>query len=109
MANLFNYLTKEIEKGNTLLDRKGNIVSVEKVTQALRKEYGKEFATDHIPEDMSFSEYAQTIMDSCYITLEFILGQLNPSEEYQTEPFEDDLPMTTYEEELPTANPESEE
>lgn len=90
MANLFNFLTSEINKGNTLLDRKGNTVSIEKEVTKLRKTYVKEFSAGNIPVIVSFEEWAKSHLDSNYITLEFILNQLTPPEE-QPEPFEDDL------------------
>lgn len=105
MANLFNYLTNEINKGNTLLSRDGNIVSVEKVKAKLKKEFAKDINSGKIDEDMSFSEYAQPIIDSEFITLDFILTQLGSPVPCEPEPFEEDLPMTPYEEETVETEP----
>lgn len=105
MANLFTYLTNEINKGNTLLSKDGNIVSVEKVKAKLKKEFSKDFNSGKIDEEMTFSEYAQPIIDSGFLTLEFILKQLGSPVQAEPEPFEDDLPMTPYEEETAETEP----
>lgn len=99
MANLFTYLTNEINKGNTLLSRDGNIVSVEKVKQKLKKDFSKDFNSGKIDEDMRFSEYAQPTIDYGFITLDFILNQLGATALEEPEPLEENLPMTPYEEE----------
>ena len=95
MANLFNYLNNEINKGNTLLSKDGTILSVEKVITKLKKEFTRAMNAGEIYDDMSFSIYAQPIIDSDYITLEFILNQLTPApaEPADPVPFVDDLPM----------------
>ena len=75
MANIIAYTRKELEKGNTLIDKKGNFTSEEKVTTKLRKAYIDGLKNGSVAFDTNFNDYASNEIDQCYIkTSDFLAG-----------------------------------
>ena len=57
MANIIAYMRKEVEKGNTLMDKKGNFINPEKLENTLRKSYVNGLKDGSITFEKPFAEY----------------------------------------------------
>ena len=75
MANIIAYIRKEAEKGNTLMDKKGNFVNPEKLENSMRKSYVAGLKDGSISFEKPFAEYQQEEIEKLYIPVSaFELG-----------------------------------
>lgn len=72
--NIIIALTKEKEKGNTIIMDDGNIFSPKQVDNCLRKEYKKGVKDDIIDfEKISFKKYSES-RNKDFLTVDYVLG-----------------------------------
>ena len=67
MANIYTIIQKEVEKGNTLVDRAGNFINPAKVEVMAKKSYLADLKNGVIPFDKSFTDYHRDIIEFGYI------------------------------------------
>ena len=76
MANIIKMLEKEVEKGNILINRHGDLVSLQKVRELLKKDYLKGLKAGTINFDVSFDVYETTTIDSDFLDLPHFITKL---------------------------------
>ena len=69
MANIIAYIRKEAEKGNTLINTKGDFVSPEKLENSMRKSYLQGLKNGSVSFDKSFAEYQQSEIEKSFLTV----------------------------------------
>lgn len=67
MANIISYIRKEAEKGNTLMDNKGNFINPEKLENSMRKSYLAGLKNGSISFEKPFAEYQQNEIEKTFI------------------------------------------
>lgn len=67
MANIIAYIRKEVEKGNTLMDKKGNFINPEKLENKMRKSYVAGLNNGSVSFEKPFAEYQQNEIEKTYI------------------------------------------
>lgn len=73
MANLINFLEREIGAGNTMVSLTGEIISPKKFDDIVRKEYKAGIKTDEIDmEKTSFSDYKKSREEEFFDTEYFL-------------------------------------
>ena len=82
MANIYVLINREVQKGNTLMDRKGNFISPKKVEQMARKSYVSDLKTGSIPFEKTFNEYHIDIIESGYVPVSTVTRILEPLMNY---------------------------
>ena len=93
MANIYKLLTKEQEKGNTLITGGGDILSTERLEKGIKTDYMKGLKDGTISFDKPFTEYFndritnyKTVDDCINILLDNgVLKECKPKEETQGE------------------------
>lgn len=72
--NLIRNLQKQIESGNSIIDKKGNVVSLEKLQKTVSKEYAKLVQKSEInPMDISFSDFFYSTIED-YLVVEEVIA-----------------------------------
>lgn len=87
--NIINTLKKEIEKGNTLVDEKGNIISAEKLEKMLTREYIAGIRSGEFG-GKSLEEHTADIADSMLTTSEILEFIIEAGDVEDTNSFESD-------------------
>jgi hypothetical protein len=67
MANINAYIRKEVEKGNTLMDKKGNFINPEKLENSMRKSYVAGLKDGSVSFEKPFAEYQQEEIEKTFI------------------------------------------
>ena len=76
MANIIKMLEKEVEKGNILINRHGDLVSLQKVRELLKKDYLKGLKAGTINFDVSYETFENTTIDSDFLDLPDFITRL---------------------------------
>lgn len=84
MANIIKILEREVEKGNRLVDSKGNLYSFEKVEVMSQKAYVSDLKNGTIPFDKTFKDYHNDILEE-YVTIPCIISNLKDFIKYGNE------------------------
>ena len=76
MANIIAYIRKEAEKGNTLMDAKGNFINPEKLENSMRKSYLAGLKNGSISFDKPFAEYQNNEIEKTYIPTSIVADHI---------------------------------
>lgn len=73
MANIYSIIEKEVQKGNKLIDKKGNFIAPEKVEVMAKKSYITDLKNGVIPFEKSFEDYHRDIIEAGFIPVEHLI------------------------------------
>lgn len=76
MANIIAYIRKEVEKGNTLLDTKGNFINPEKLENTMRKSYLAGLKNGSVSFEKPFAEYQQDEIEKMFIPSAHLMSEI---------------------------------
>lgn len=89
MANIIAYIRKEVEKGNTLMDKKGNFVNPEKLENKMSKAYVTGLNNGSVSFEKPFAEYQQDEIEKLFIPVSAFESNLYYSGLLQADVLED--------------------
>lgn len=79
--NIIKTLEKNIENGNSIIDKKGNIVSFEKLQKSVSKDYTKLIQKGEIdPMNLPFSEFFYAAIED-YLVVEELIAFIKGEED----------------------------
>lgn len=67
MANIIAIIRKEAEKGNTLMDKKGNLINPAKLENTLRKSYLAGLKNGSVSFETSFADYQAESIKASFV------------------------------------------
>lgn len=73
--NIIKSLEKEIQKGNTLINKStGAVLNTDKIKENIKKDYIKGLKDGSFSFEVSFEEFATATIDSDYLTVTSVLS-----------------------------------
>ena len=73
--NIIKSLQKEIEKGNTLINKStGAVLNTDKIKENIKKDYIKALKDGSLSFEVSFEEFTTATIDSDYLTVTSVLS-----------------------------------
>ena len=76
MANIFTILQKEVEKGNTLMNSKGEFINPEKLENSMRKAYLVGLKNGSVSFKKSFDEFQQDEIETNFTPVSVVEREL---------------------------------
>ena len=76
MANIMQMISKEVEKGNVLLDKKGNFLPTEKVEATLKKAYLTGLKDGSVSFEKSFEDFKNAEIEKGYLPTSAVVRTL---------------------------------